>query len=255
MEEMLISVIMPAYNSEKYIAKSIESILSQTYKNFELIIIDDCATDRTAEIIDIYCKKDNRIKKITNEKNSGVAYSRNQGVFQSLGDWIAFCDSDDVWEEAKLQKQVELLKKNNKEPLLIYTGSSFIDDGDDKYDYIMQVPERVIYRELLKQNVISCSSVLVKKEVLENIKMKHDEIHEDFLSWLRILKKYDACAYGINEPLLKYRLTKNSKSRNKIKAAKMTYMVYKKIGLNFFERIYYMSCYIRRSLNKYGKIK
>ena len=230
-------------------------MLEQTYKNFELIMVVDCPKDNTLKIIDEFCQKDDRIKKYCNEKNSGVSYSRNFGVSVAKGEWIAFLDHDDIWEKDKLQEQINLLIEKNKEPILIYTGSAFIDEENVVYDTIFEVPEKVGYKELLKQNVISCSSVLVKKEVLNSIKMEKDEVHEDFLLWLRILKKYNMCAYGINKPLLIYRLSRNSKSGNKLKSAQMTYSVYKHIGLNFFERIYYMFQYTIRSLIKYRKLK
>ncbi len=254
MEDPLISIVMPAYNAEKYIDKSIESVLNQTYRNIELIIINDCSKDKTEEIIEKYCKQDIRVRKYTNQINSGVSFSRNFGVEQANGEWIAFLDSDDIWKEEKLQKQIDLLNRENMEPLLIYTGSSFIDENENPYSYIRQVPQTVCYKRLLNQNVISCSSVLAKKEILSSVKMEYDKMHEDFLVWLKILKNFNVCAYGINEPLLIYRISKNSKSGNKIKAAKMTYMVYKHIGLNVFQRVYYMIQYTVRSLIKYKNI-
>lgn len=255
MANSLISVIMPAYNAEKYIAKSIESVINQSYRNLELIIVNDCSVDKTEEIIDSYCNLDKRIKKYVNKKNSGVSYSRNFGVKNAKGDWIAFLDSDDIWQENKLQKQINLLQQKESQPILIYTGSSFIDENDEPYEYIMNVPKSVQYKELLKQNVISCSSVLVKKEIIKSIKMEKDNLHEDFLVWLKILKNYNTCAYGINEPLLIYRISKKSKSGNKLKAAKMTYLVYKCMKINFFKRIYYMCCYTVRSIKKYKNIE
>lgn len=254
MDEPLISVVMPAYNAEKYIEKSIQSVLNQTYKNIELIIVNDCSKDKTEDIIEKYCKQDARVRKYTNQINSGVSFSRNFGVEQANGEWIAFLDSDDIWKEEKLQKQIDLLKREKMQPVLVYTGSSFIDENDNPYSYVRQVPETVSYKRLLNQNVISCSSVLAKKEVLSSIKMEHDKMHEDFLVWLKILKNFDICAYGINEPLLVYRISKNSKSGNKIKAAKMTYMVYKHMKLNIFQRAYYMIQYTIRSLIKYRNI-
>ena len=254
MEEPLISVVMPAYNAEKYIAKSIESVLNQTYKNIELIVVNDCSKDKTEEIIKRYCKQDARVRNYTNQINSGVSFSRNFGVEQANGEWVAFLDSDDIWKEEKLQKQIDLLKREKMEPVLVYTGSSFIDENENPYSYVRQVPETVSYKRLLNQNVISCSSVLAKKEILSSVKMEYDKMHEDFLVWLKILKNFNVCAYGVNEPLLVYRISKNSKSGNKIKAARMTYMVYKHMKLNIFQRSYYMVQYTIRSLIKYRNI-
>lgn len=254
-KQPLISVIMPAYNAEKYIEQSIQSVLNQDYTNLELIIINDCSKDKTIKIIENYAKKDDRIKYYTNKENSGVAYTRNFGIEKANGEWIAFLDSDDIWKKEKLQKQIDIINKEKIEPTLIYTGSSFIDENNQAYNFSIQVPEKVTYKELLKQNVISCSSTLIKKQILTNVKMEHDNIHEDFLLWLKILKQYNTYAYGVNMPLLVYRISRNSKSGNKIKSAKMTYMVYKYMGLNFAQRIYYMFQYTIRSIIKYKNIK
>lgn len=251
MEQPLVSVVMPVYNAEKYLSQSINSVLEQSYMNFELIIINDNSTDNSIEIIKKYLEIDKRIRFFSNDKNYGVAYTRNKGVEYSKGNWIAFIDSDDVWKKDKLEKQVNLLNNLKFEPILIYTGSSFIDENNNPYSYIMNVPKTITFNELLKQNIISCSSILAKKDVLSNIKMEHDNMHEDFLTWLKILKNYKTCAYGINEPLLIYRVSNNSKSGNKIKSAKMTYMVYKNLKLPLIKRIYCMFCYTIRSLKKY----
>ena len=255
LKQPLISIVMPVYNAEKFLSQSIESVLKQTYTNFELIIIDDYSTDNSAKIIKELLKSDRRIKLVSNEQNCGVAYTRNRGIEYANGDWVAFIDSDDMWQKDKLKKQVELLNYFDNEPILIYTGSSFIDENNKPYKFIMQVPKTVTYKELLKQNIISCSSTLVKKQALSNVKMQYDNMHEDFLTWLKILKKYNVYAYGINEPLLIYRISRNSKSGNKIKAAKMTYMVYKNFGISLIKRWYYMFCYMIRSIKKYKNFK
>lgn len=255
MKKPLISIVIPAYNAEKYIAETLDSVMHQTYRNFEVILVNDNSTDCTEEMMNEYAKKDDRIQIYRNDKNGGVAYSRNLGVSKAKGDWIAFLDSDDRWREDKLQKQVDLLLKEDGKPIILYTASSFVDENNEMSDYVLEVPLMIGYKELLKQNVISCSSVLIKKEVVESMKMEKDEVHEDFLLWLKVLKTYQACAYGINEPLLIYRISKNSKSGNKIKAAQMTYRVYQYMGLNLIQRFYYMCHYIIRSLKKYRNIK
>lgn len=252
MKEELISVVIPAFNAEKYIKDTLESVINQTYKNIEVIVVNDCSKDDTEKILEEYSSKDVRIRKYLNEKNSGVSFTRNFGISVAKGDWIAFVDSDDIWEKDKLEKQIKYAIKNDAG--LVFTGSKFIDEEGKKYNHILEVPEKVTYKELLKQNIISCSSVLVKKKYFETIKMPSDKMHEDFATWLEILK-IEENAYGINEPLLIYRISRNSKSGNKKKAAKMTYEVYKYVGLNLMQRIYYMGIYIYRSLKKYSKIK
>lgn len=244
---------MPAYNSEKFIRQAVQSVLEQTYTNYELIIVEDCSTDNTLSILNEYSLKDKRINLLTNEKNSGVSHSRNRAMSIAKGDYIAFLDSDDIWDKQKLQKQVDFVK-NNPDATFVFTASSFINENDKPINHILHVPDRISFYGLLKQNIISCSCVFIKRSIIQNIKMPNDKMHEDFATWLTILKsqKY---AYGIDEPLLIYRLSSNSKSSNKIKAALMTWRVYKFIGLNIFKRIYYMIFYTVRSLKKYSNLK
>lgn len=248
----MISVVIPAYNAEKYISHTIDSVLVQTYTDYEIIVVDDCSKDKTYEIALSYADRYPNIRVYKNEQNSGVSHSRNFGVSVANGDYIAFLDSDDMWREDKLSKQVELLKQN-PEAALCFTASSFIDDDGNELEYVLNVPEKIAFKTLLKQNLISCSSVVVKKSYMQEIKMQSDKMHEDFAVWLKILQK-EPYAYGINEPLLKYRRLNNSKSSNKIKAAKMSWMVYRHIGLNFPQTIYYMFHYAVRSLKKYSKL-
>lgn len=249
--EELISVIMPAYNSEKYIAGSIKSVLAQTYQNWELIVADDCSTDNTAEIVKKF--SDNRIKYIKNNENSGVAATRNNAIKAATGKWIAFLDSDDLWESTKLEKQLGFIEKNSSAKF-VFTASAFINENSERLEYILPAPEKVTAKELLKQNVLSCSSILIdKKYMTENPFPNGELIHEDYVSWLKILDEINA-AYGINEPLLIYRISSDSKSGNKFKAAKMQWNAYKEYGLNFIKRIYYMCWYAVNGLRKYSKI-
>ena len=196
-----------------------------------------------------YMKKDSRIRYHKNPKNSGVAFSRELGISLSGGEYVAFIDSDDIWADNKLFEQVCFVE-NKRETGFVFTGSAFIGSDGLIKNYILTVPEKVTYRELLKQNVISCSSVFVRREYLEGVFVPDDRMHEDFVAWLKVLKK-GVVAYGINKPLLKYRLSVGSRSGNKIKAAKMTWLVYRHIGMNIFLRIYYMLFYAIRSVKKY----
>ncbi|WP_079514395.1 glycosyltransferase family 2 protein [Rossellomorea marisflavi] len=247
----LISIIMPAYNSEKYILDSINSIIEQTYESWELIIVDDCSKDSTLSIINKYSEKYNQIHVYVNSNNEGVSASRNKGISNANGDWIAFLDSDDLWEKTKLQKQVKYAIDNEQD--FIFTGASYINESGHPYDGIFEVPEIITYELLKLQNVISCSSVLIKKEYFNEIKMERDDIHEDYAVWLKILKK-GTKAFGINEPLLIYRISSSSKSGNKIKTIKMTYKVFRFIGINPVGSLYYMVRHVLGALKKYKKI-
>ncbi|MGL4548992.1 glycosyltransferase family 2 protein [Eubacterium aggregans] len=248
-----ISIVMPAYNAEKFIADSIQSVLKQTYQAFELIIIDDCSSDNTGLLVQSLVSKNDKMFYSRNEQNLGVAETRNIGVSKARGDWIAFLDSDDLWREDKLEKQVMLLKKVPSAKLL-FTGSAFINETGQAYHYTSQVPARISYLELLKQNLISCSSVLVLKKYMLKYPMQGRGIHEDFLVWLKVLQD-EAFAYGVNEDLLIYRLSSQSKSSNKFKAIGMNLSVYRTLGLNLFQCAFYMGCWAWRGVRKYKGIR
>lgn len=247
---MLISIIMPAYNAEKYIEQAIKSVQEQTYQEWELIILDDGSSDKTEMIVNEISKTDSRIQYKRNLENMGVAKTRNKGLLLAKGEWIAFLDSDDFWNKDKLEKQVELVK-NSKSVKFVFTGSNFVDESGDLLGYILKVPNKITYKELLKQNVISCSSVMVEKGIIaKHLMPEMNVIHEDFATWLSVLKEVRE-GYGIDEPLLTYRVSSNSKSGNKLKAARMTLNVYRYIRLKWYEIVYYMFCYTVRSLKKY----
>ena len=248
----LISIIMPAYNSERYIRESLGSVMHQTYKNWELIVVDDGSKDKTSEIVEEAQKNDSRIKLYKNERNLGVSMTRNRAISLASGKWIAFLDSDDCWKNNKLEKQMFCVEKNNAE--FVYTGTSFIDEKSGRYRWKMKVPPSISYRKLLRQNIISCSSVLIKKNILIKHKMTRDDIHEDFALWLNILKYDLACAYGVQEPLLIYRISGKSKSGNKLKSIIMTYKTYLEAGLNNIQAAYYICFNIVNNLKKYSHL-
>ena len=251
MKEALLSIVMPAYNCEKYVVEAINSVIAQTYQNWELLVLDDGSKDNTLQVINEFGYKDPRIRCMQNEQNMGVSATRNRGIELASSDWIAFLDSDDMWESTKLEKQIEIVEKKAAE--FVFTGSSYINEEGEPYKGMFEVPEEVNYKKLRKQNVISCSSVLVKKKYFEKIKMEKDEIHEDYAVWLRILK-LGVIAYGVNEPLLIYRISRNSKSGNKIKTIKMTYKVFRFIGINPIGSVYFMARHVIASVKKYNKI-
>lgn len=248
----LISIIMAAYNTEKTIEQAINSVLSQTYTNFELLVVNDCSTDRTAELVKSIAAKDSRVRLISNVKNSGVSYTRKHGLEEAKGSWIAILDSDDAWAPKKLEKQIDLQRRTNAD--LLFTGSAFMDSDGQPIDWYLHAPAEVTYRQLLKQNVLSNSSALVRKELYAKHYAIGDGMHEDFAIWLSILKK-GTKAYGVDEPLLIYRIAKSSKSGNKVKAARMNWNTYRYVGLNLMEAIYYECWYIFNGIRKYRNLR
>ena len=151
-----ISIITPAYNCEKYLSEAVESVLKQTWEDWELLIIDDCSKDKTYECMQKLARQDKRIRVFQNEHNSGSAATRNYGVRQATGEWVAFLDSDDLWREEKLEKQMAVIEKN-PEASFLFTGSAFIEDDGMTIAHVLHVPQRINRRKLLGQNVISCS--------------------------------------------------------------------------------------------------
>lgn len=246
----LVSIIMAAYNAEKTISIAIDSVLEQTYTDWELLVINDCSKDGTAAIVNAY--SDSRIRLLQNDKNSGVSISRKKGMEAANGEWIAVLDSDDAWTPDKLDKQLKLANDTGAE--LIFTGSAFMDDNGKTIDWQLRVPTILSYRTLLKQNLVSNSSVVVKAALYKQFYAIGDDMHEDFAIWLGITKT-GRVAYGIDEPLLIYRVASSSKSSNKFKAARMNWNTYRYIGLNPVTASYYMCWYIAKGLLKYRHLK
>lgn len=248
----LISIIMAAYNAEKTIGHSISSVLDQTYPNFELLVVNDCSTDGTEKLVESFAAKDSRVRLISNEKNSGVSYTRKHGLEEAKGEWIAILDSDDAWAPEKLEKQIALQEKTNAD--LLFTGSTFVDADGQPISWYLAAPAEVTYRRLLKQNILSNSSALVRKELYAKHYASGDGMHEDFAIWLSILKR-GRKAYGVDAPLLIYRIAKSSKSGNKFKAAKMNWNTYRYVGLNPVSALYYECWYMVKGLLKYKNLK
>ena len=248
----LISIIMAAYNAENTIEQAINSVLNQSYPNFELLVVNDCSKDGTVKLVESIAARDCRVRLISNEKNSGVSYTRKHGLEEAKGSWVAILDSDDAWAPQKLEKQIELQSQTKAD--LLFTGSAFMDSDGRPIDWYLHAPAEVTYRQLLKQNVLSNSSALVRKDLYAGHYAIGDGMHEDFAIWLNILKE-GRKAYGVDEPLLIYRVAKSSKSGNKVKAAKMNWNTYRYVGLNPLSAFYYECWYMVKGLLKYKNLK
>lgn len=250
-EEPLISIVMPCYNSSKTIKESIESVIKQTYSNWELIIIDDFSSDGTVEIIKQY-EKLGKIKGYFKKENSGVANSRNIGINISTGGYIAFLDSDDLWENDKLAKQVKYMMINKIS--FTHTSVKYINFSGE-YLPAENIPqEKISYSSLKFNNIITTSSVMVKKKFLAGIKMEDGDFHEDFLFWLELLKKNKISAHCVTNAYVTYRFQKGSKSANKIKSFIMTYDVYRRLGINPLFSLLYTCSHLLKAGLKYKKI-
>ncbi|MBN2853831.1 MAG: glycosyltransferase family 2 protein [Clostridia bacterium] len=239
MEQKLVSVIMPAYNCEKFIKQSIDSVLHQTYPNFELIICDNHSTDHTYQIISQYVNHE-KIKILSCE-TKGVSHARNKCLEHATGQYIAFLDSDDLWYEEKLEKQISFMEKNNIQ--FCYSLYDYIDEQSEK---IKKKPRKIrsecTYHSLLVDNYIGLLTVVMKKETLSDLTFP-DVKHEDYVLWLQLVKKNIKTA-GLNEILASYRVSPLSLSGNKRIAARWRYDVYRKTeGLNAFKSVFYFMLY------------
>lgn len=247
MDGPLVSVVIPAYNCAGTIRQAVESALAQDV-DLEIIVIDDCSKDGLARVLDDYAQSP-AVFYVKNEKNCGAAKSRNRGVSLARGKYTAFLDADDWWEAGKLKKQLARMQESGC--VLCGTARELVRPDGTRTGKVIPVKERISYRRLLGQNSINCSSVLALTEVLREFPMEHEEAHEDYLTWLRILQKYQtACA--VNEPLLKYRLSNTGKSGSKAKSAKMTFRVYRLLGFGFLKSAACFASYALHGILKYA---
>ena len=244
----LVSIITPSYKSERFISQTIESVLAQTYQNWEMIIVDDVSPDDSNEIIEEYCKKDSRIKLIKLEINSGPAVARNTGIELAEGKYIAFLDSDDIWLPKKLEKQIQFMKNSNV--LLCYSSYLTIDENSEEVNIFTIPKTKVSYKELLKTCIIGNLTAIYDAEQIGKTYMENIG-HEDYTLWLEILKKIDY-AHGIKEPLAKYRVSRKSVSGNKVKSAMWQWKIYREVEkLNIFQSVYYFLQYAYHGVMKY----
>lgn len=219
---------MPSYNSAEFIHESISAIQSQDYEDWELIITDDCSTDNTCEIIQSIQVLDDRIKLYTLKENSGPGVARNNSIKHARGRYIAFCDSDDVWFETKLSRQIEFMEKFNL--TISYTGYQEINE-EGKILNTRLGKEMVTYKDILRNNYIHCFTAMYDTLQIGKMYMPTIRKRQDWLLWIEILK-YCKYGKGLKLPLGYYRVRKNSVSSNKFDLIKYNYNVYRK-GLQF----------------------
>lgn len=219
----LVSIIMPTYNSQTFIEKSIDAIIQQTYLNWELLITDDCSEDNTFEIIKKYELADERIKVFRLKSNSGAGVARNNSIKHASGRFIAFCDSDDRWFQEKLDKQIQFMLENRM--AFSYTNYEIVDDNEKKIGVFIS-PPKITYKDMLKQDKIGCLTAIYDAEILGKHFMPPLRKRQDWALWLNILKK-TPFALGLNETLAIYKKRGDSISSNKFKLVKYIWHVYR----------------------------
>ncbi|PWC09737.1 glycosyl transferase [Brenneria corticis] len=231
---------MPTYNSSEFITESILSVINQTFMDWELLVVDDCSTDQTVEIISSYAKENKRIKFFSTEKNSGAAVARNLAIKKSVGRFIAFLDSDDLWFPEKLEQQIKFMLYNNYS--FTYTFYQKIDKNGSKRG-VVKAPLKTNYIDSLKTNVIGCLTVIYDTQELGKMYMPLLRKRQDYCLWLSILKK-GIIAYCLPENLALYRVSQHSLSGNKFKILKYQWMVYRNVEkIGFFKSCYFFFFY------------
>ena len=242
----LVSVIMPAFNCAGTIGGAIDSALIQDVP-LEVIVINDRSPDELETVLAGY-DGDERVICVTNEENMGAARSRNRGVSLARGKYVAFLDSDDLWTPGKLAAQIQILEESGS--VLCCTARELMTPNGKPTGRILPVAQTISYRDLLKHNSIACSSVVLRTDVAREFPMDHEDSHEDYIMWLRILKNYGA-ARGIDQPMLRYRLSSTGKSGSKLHSAKMTFMVYRYMGFSLPRSIACFVSYAFHGVKKY----
>ena len=245
----LVSVIIPVYNAAKYIGKTIESALYQTYQNIEIILIDDCSKDNSKKIIGQYLAKYENIIYHLQEKNSGAAVARNTALQIAKGRYVAFLDSDDLWYPQKVATQIDLMKRKNA--AICFTAIEMIDEEGQQLKGKREVKERINYKFLLKNTMIPTSSVIVDRNVVGNFKMPLIRSGQDYATWLHLMRM-GTDAFGINEVFVKYRVGSNSLSSNKLKSIKQVWSIQvQNEGINPVAAAFHTACFIMNAFKKY----
>lgn len=208
----LVSIITPNYNCGRFISQTIESVLAQTYTDWEMLIVDDCSTDGSYEIALEYASKDSRIKVFRNEQNSGAAISRNRAIEESKGEYLAFLDSDDLWMPEKLEKQIAFMCENNCD--FSFTEYEHIDEENHSLLKIARTIKHLTYTKMMMHCWPGCLTVVYKQDLKNKIYANNIKKNNDHALFLRVLKKCHN-AMGMEELLAKYRIRKGSISSKK----------------------------------------
>lgn len=222
----LVSVVMPAYNAERFIEEAILSVVHQTVTDWELIVVDDCSQDTTCAIVERLAAQDSRIVLIRLERNLGVAEARNRGFARCRGSYIALLDSDDVWHSNKLACQIALARDTKAE--ILYCSYRIIDERSRKICEDFIVPVTTNFEEFLTRAVISCSTALLARSIVDTYRFSSEYYHEDLAFWLRVLRD-EHTARGTPEVLAEYRIAKGTRTSNKVHSAACRWRIYRRL--------------------------
>lgn len=246
-----VSVVMPVYNGIHVLEKTVRSVQAQTFENWELIIVNDCSTDGSLQLLNRLAGEDARIRVFSNETNSGAARSRNTGLDQCRGACIAFLDSDDQWHPEKLEKQLACMAQTGAD--IVYTSYAIVDGQGNQRCRDFLVPPSVTFEDLLKENHIGCSTVMLSAKALGDTRFRVDFYHEDYVLWLQLLRA--SCkAVGIEQVLTDYYFHEDSRAGNKGNAAKERWKIYRNfLHFSAVKSLWYFGHYALAGVLKYRK--
>jgi teichuronic acid biosynthesis glycosyltransferase TuaG len=248
---MKVTIITPTYNAERFIEETIHSVQSQTYRNWELLVIDDCSNDNTRLLVSKISAQDNRVHLISLAKNEGAANARNKGLENVSGEYVAFLDADDIWLPKKLEEQVNFMRSNHH--CFTYTSYEIIDANGNPTGKIIDAngPTSVNYFDMLKKRAtIGCSTVMIDWNKLSEYRMPSIRTGQDYALWLKILKAGNF-AFCLHDTLTHYRIVPGSISRNKFKKALRQWEIYRKIEkISFYKSFWYFLNYAFRALTR-----
>lgn len=244
----LVSIITPCYNSASFISQTIDSVLKQTYENWELLITDDFSTDNSVEIIRTYMQKDSRIKLFKTEKNTGhPSIPRNISLSHAMGDFVAFLDSDDIWDKHKLIEQIEFINKGKYD--LICSYCRVIKENGEVTNRILKTKNNASYKDMLKMYELISPTILCTKRIAKRLSFPSCE-KEDYVEWLRITKM-GIHIYTTQTVNASYRICNASRSRNKKKMLLFQWKIYRESeGLSLINSIYYLAIYVIKTILK-----
>ena len=246
----LVSIVVPVYNAERFINDTINTVLNQTYTNWELILVDDTSTDNSIKLIMPFVTKDKRIKLLKNKTNLHAALTRNKGINAAKGCYLAFLDADDLWDPTKLDKQVKFMKQ--KDCAFSFTGYEFADAAGVPNGKKVQVPATINYKQALKNTTIFTSTVMLDMKKLSKWEVEMPNVHrgQDTATWWKILKKLPV-AYGCDAVLATYRRSNDTLSSNKLAALARTWRLYRNIeNMGLVRTFYYFFNYALNAVTR-----
>lgn len=220
----MVTIVMPAYNAGEWIEEAIGSVMAQTYRDWELLVVDDGSEDDTCAITEKLALEDARIRLIRSGENKGVAFARNHGLSLAKGEYVALLDSDDVWHPEKLERQLALARQTGAD--IVYCSYGIMGGhGKGLWDDFI-VPECTDFESFLVRSVISCSTAMLSRRIVDRYRFDPGYYHEDLVLWLRILRD-GYTARGVTQVLAQYRISSGSRSRDKWKSAANRWKVYR----------------------------